>query len=210
MSSFRKNVKTTQQQNTFQRIERMHPHKMLLFISILGSSLIFLFMLTAYAVSAPELQTSQSLSMPKSFVVGTILLLTSSFVMSKSLEFFRKDDVSKLLISCLIALLIGLSFSALQLVGWVSLDGIGVFSAENPATTFLYVISALHLVHLLIGLVLLGFFSFKVAHAKRNPVKWLVTVTNPYEETKLQMLTTYWHFLDISWLVIFLFFLFMT
>ena len=114
---------------------------------------------------------------------------------------------------CLVAtLLLGCIFSGLQVLGWRELLQYGVaFRGEGSRSSgqFLYLISALHVAHLLGGMLLLLAVLLRAAHAKRDAVRALVFIRNPYYRRVFSLLGTYWHFIDVLWVVLFAVFLFM-
>lgn len=201
------NTDQKKKESTIARLERVHPHKMLLYLSIFGSSLIFLFMITAYTFSRPEGELV-NFSMPKSFIVSLVLLLFSSFFISKVLPAFKKDNVKEVKRSLEITLLLGLTFTISQYVGWYEMNRSGIYLSGEESGAYLYVISGLHVLHLAAGLAFLTLTYTKVSTIYRDPVKSLIMVTNPYQRIRLEMLTTYWHFIDILWIGLFFYFLF--
>ncbi len=88
-------------------------------------------------------------------------------------------------------------FAALFLVGqlaaWRQLDALGYYVASNPANTFFYLLSALHGVHLLGGLVAWGHTAGKLRHVGGAAELW----------PAIELCALYWHFLLIIWLALF-------
>jgi len=201
------NTEEKKRETAIGRLEKIHPHKMLLYLSIFGSSLIFLFMITAYTFSRPE-EDFANFIMPKSFIISLVLLLFSSFFISKVLPAFKKDDMQAVRRSLEITLLLGLAFTISQYVGWYEMNRSGIHLSGKDSGAYLYVVSGLHVLHLAAGLVFLTMTYTKVSTISRDPVKSLIMVTNPYQRIRLEMLTTYWHFIDILWVGLFFYFLF--
>lgn len=79
----------------------------------------------------------------------------------------------------------------------------------NTSTTvgYLYVISILHLLHVVAGLPFLYIFWNTAKKRMVEPVSVLVYFSDPEKRLKLRLLTIYWHFLDILWIYLALFFL---
>lgn len=194
-------------ESTMARLEKIHPHKMLLYLAIFGSSLVFLFMITAYTFSRPD-EDYIDFAMPKSFVVSLVLLLLSSFAISKALPAFKKDKIKEVKKALEITLLLGLAFTISQYVGWYELNRSGIHLTGKDSGAYLYIISGLHILHLAGGLVFLTLAYTKVTTVYRDPVKTLILITNPYQRVRLEMLITYWHFIDALWVVLFFYFLF--
>ena len=202
------NIQKQQQESTFERIERMHPHKMLLYLAIIGSSLIFFFMLVAYTISKPQMVSFGNFPMPKAFVFSTVVMLVSGFVSTKILPAFVNDDIHKLKRVLWFTLLLGLTFSISQFMGWQELRSSGIFMEGKGAGSFLYVLTGLHAAHHLGGLGFMTYLTGFTFWAANDPVRQLIMVTNPYQKIKLQIFSIYWIFLDVAWIVLFFYFLF--
>lgn len=207
MQNHNKNTKKAAQQTVIDRLERLHPHKTLLYLAIFGSCLLFGFLITAYAMKTDD-HTFIDFHFPKAFIVSLVLLLLSSFSISKALGAFRNDDMIALKQSLGITLLLGLAFTMSQYVGWYELNRSKIYLSGEVSGSYLYIISGLHVLHLAAGLVFLTATYTRVSNISRDQVKRLIMVTNPYERTKLEMLTVYWHFLDVLWVALFFYFLF--
>ena len=89
--------------------------------------------------------------------------------------------------------LLALAFLAGQLLAWRQLVDLGYYASSNPANAFFYLITALHGLHLLGGLVILGRTSAKVWRgADLDRVR-----------SSVELCAVYWHFLLVVWLVMF-------
>jgi cytochrome c oxidase subunit III len=205
---FKKNLSRGKEESALQKIEKMHPHKMLLYFSMLASFLIFFFMILAYTVSMPDYEESSFDYFPKSFILSTIILILSSVSLSKALPAFKNDKVKTLERSLGITLMFGLLYALFQYIGWVQLTEAGIYFDGSPSGSYLYVISGLHLIHLFGGMVALTYMYLKSLKASKDPVKSLILITNPYQKLRLEILTTYWHFMDAIWMGLFIYFLF--
>jgi cytochrome c oxidase subunit III len=207
MSEDKRNIKQTKTNSTFNRIEKIHPHKMILYLFILGSSIIFTFMLVAYSFNMPTNSLYQFI-FPKVFVISLVIMMLSSFSLSHMTHALEKEQLSRMRNFMLTAFILGLSFAIFQYVGWQQLKQQGLFHAGKAAPTYLYVITGLHLVHFISAMIMLSIYMIDVYRYEKDPVKILIFVTNPYEKTKLEMLNTYWQFLNVLWLILFFYFLY--
>ena len=194
--------------STFSRIERMHPYKITMYLSIIGSSLIFLFMILAFNISQPYINNYEYFRFPRAFVVSTIILLLSSFTISKITHFYKYDNLKGLTNALGITLFLGLFFVCIQYLGWLELSSQGIIFTGMASDSYLYVISGLHVFHCLGGLIYLGYVYYNVIKIPKDPVYALLLFTNPFEKMKLELLAIYWHFIDILWMAIFFYFLF--
>jgi cytochrome c oxidase subunit 3 len=208
MQKENKNREQQKMQTTFSKIEKLHPHKMLLYLSIFGSCLIFLFMIIGHISSKPDADDFIRFKFPRAFIVSLVLLLLSSFSISKVLPAYLKDDMKTLKWYLGVTLFLGISFTMSQYIGWYELKQSGIYFSGKAAGSYLYVISGLHILHLAGGLVFLTLMYTHISRIARDPVKTLIMVTNPYERIRIEMLTIYWHFVDIIWVCLFFYFLF--
>lgn len=203
-------IKNSQQGTTLEKIEKLHPHKMLLYLAIFGSSIIFAFMLIAFTASytAPG-PDEPGFVMPKAFVFSTLILLFSSYFVTQFLKLYQNEEMKKFRNYLGITIMLGLVFTLSQYWGWHQLDTTGNGLTGMSSGAYLYVISGLHILHLVGGIFFMTYQFIRISRVANDPVKSLIMVTNPYQKMKIQMLVTYWHFLDILWVGLFLYFLFM-
>ena len=204
-------ITDTGAQATLEKIERLHPHKMLLYLAIFGSSLIFLFMLIAFTATTnhPVLQDSQGqLLIPKAFVFSTLVLMLSSFFVSRYKRAFEQEDMKKLRNLLGITVMLGFVFTISQYWGWHQLEQAGHGLSGISSGAYLYIISGLHILHLVGAMFFMTHQFIRISGISNDPVKILIAVTNPYQKMRLEMLTTYWHFMDLLWIGLFLYFLF--
>ena len=204
----RKNTQTKHRESSFRQIEKMHPYKMLLLLGILGIAMIFLFLVIAYSASLSNHATLAEVRLPKILTLGTLILLGSSLAMNLAVKAFHEDNMRQLNFMISLVLLMGAIFSGCQFLGWLDLKANGVFFTGQSSGTFLYVISGLHLVHLGGGMLFLVMAMIKTYQVRRDPIKALIMVTNPFDRLRLELLTSYWHFLTGLWLLLFFFFLY--
>lgn len=133
------------------------------------------------------------LSEPPVLWLNTLALVLSSAALHWSWAAVRQGRRD----SAWTALLAGGLFAALflvgQLVAWRQLDALGYYVASNPANTFFYLLSALHGLHLLGGLVAWGRTARKFRRAAG------INELRP----SVELCTLYWHFLLVVWVALF-------
>jgi cytochrome c oxidase subunit 3 len=125
--------------------------------------------------------------LPRSLWISTLLILASSVTFEAARRVFRKGEyriASRFLVAsgCL-----GAGFLASQLTAWRSLVASGAYLAQNPHSSFFYLFTGLHALHLIGGLVALLIVMFR--HAPRREL--------------VDVVTYYWHFLGLLWLALF-------
>ncbi len=91
-----------------------------------------------------------------------------------------------------ITLILGLLFVVLQYKGWLTLTGYGIEIKGNPSGSFFYVLSGLHVAHVLGGIAAL---ITALIHAFVQPYK-----VTEQRRHRFELVCQYWHFVDILWI----------
>jgi cytochrome c oxidase subunit III len=180
-----------------QEVLSMHPKKFLMWLFIVSIVMIFASMTSAYLVRKAEGNWLE-FNLPPIFWYSTAVLALSSITMHISYWAAKKDNFSLLRIAISITFVLGLAFLYMQVEGWKQLVSINVYLVGNPSGSFVYVISGLHGAHIVMGLVILA-FAFVAAWRLKIHGKAL---------TQIQICATFWHFLDVLWIYLFLFLLY--
>jgi len=153
--------------------------------------------------------TPSGQSFPRFFSLSTIVLLVSSAVLGQATRLYRADDLPNLARCLAAVLLLASIFCGLQLAGWRELTMQHVLFKDRPSGSYVYFISGVHIAHIVGGMLYLLGLLLRTLHAARDGVRTLVFIRNPYRRRQLQAITTYWHFVDAVWVVLFAVFLFM-
>lgn len=207
MNQDKKNKVDSRQGSAFGKIEHMHPIRMLLYLSMIGIGVLFFILVIAF-VRTGGFERDQ-FELPRFFSISTLLLLFSSYAISKIPRIYKKDKLNKMTRYLAITFGLGAAFIGAQLLGWRELSESGAYFTGKASGTYLYIISALHLLHLLGGMIFLAFLLFKTAHMASDGVRTLVFIRDPYRRLQLSMLCSYWHFIGMLWLSLYLVILFM-
>jgi cytochrome c oxidase subunit 3 len=176
---------------------RIHPHKFTLWVGIGSIIMMFAGLTSAYIVKG-SLPGWTTIEMPKIFYYSTAVMLLSSLTIQVAHRAFKERRMSQYrgLISTTSAL--GLLFISFQIIGFRQLieSGIGLEGGSGEAQ-FLYIIFGLHGLHVLGGvIVLLAMFLKAFSSKQRN-----------YNPVSIEIVGTYWHFVDLLWIYLFVFFL---
>jgi cytochrome c oxidase subunit III len=137
------------------------------------------------------------LTLPPILYVNTLVLFASSFALEVARRQFRtfmrgpKDHVGKPTRWLYIALSLGLLFVAGQYLAWVQLRSQGLYLATNPNSSFFYVLTGVHALHVLGGL---GGLS-RVIHRLNKSI---------LRKSTLDATAYYWHFMDALWVYLLL------
>ena len=190
----------------FQRVERLHPYETLLYLGMFGSGLIFLFLVVAFLSSGINQLEGYNRHVPISFLVSTFLLVLSGYSATKMRLYYQEERIDQLERSLLITLFLGATFTLLQFLGWRELDQMGIDFKGIPSGSFLYVLSGIHIFHLLGAMVFAVILWSQLRNNRKDEVKALILVVNPFEKMRIRLFTTYWRFMDAVWLILFLLF----
>ncbi|WP_237151192.1 cytochrome c oxidase subunit 3 [Pontibacter actiniarum] len=184
----------------------MHPIRMLLYLSMIGIGVLFFILTVAFARTGGF--PGEAFELPKFFSVSTILLLFSSYTISRVPRLYKQEKLKKMARYLGITLALGLLFIGTQLIGWNEMSRTGVHFSGKASGTYLYLISALHMLHLAGGVIFLSFMVFKTMYVNSDGVRSLIFIRDPFRHLQLSMLNSYWHFMDFLWLGLYLVFLF--
>ena len=175
---------------------KIHPHKFTLWVGLGSVIMMFAGLTSAYIVkgSQPEWSTVE---MPRIFYYSTAAIIGSSICIQMALKAFkeRKMKLYRRLISA--TALLGTLFMVMQIIGFSELWEKGVNLRGSGAGQFLYIIFGLHVLHVLGGVVALLVIFIKAYTSKvRN-----------YNPVTVELASTYWHFVDLLWIYLFVFFM---
>jgi cytochrome c oxidase subunit 3 len=197
---------TSDNKTWFQRIEDMHPYETLLYLGMFGSGLIFLFLTVAFLFSGLDQLGGMNKKIPVSFLISTFLLVSSGYTATRIRIYFQEENAEKVIRALGITLLLGLLFTGLQITGWKELQSMGIDFQGIPSGSFLYVLSGIHVFHLLGAMIFAVILWAQLRNRKNDEVKRLILFTNPFEKMRLRLFTVYWQFMDGIWLILFLLF----
>ena len=180
--------------------QKIHPHKLLLWIAICSICMMFAGWTSAFLVRKAQ-GNWLLFPMPWSFWISTIVILTSSVTMHLTLRAFTQRNMKLYKAMLASTTFLGVAFMLLQLYGFYQLGQSGITLASNGdgvSGSFIYVISSVHILHMLGGVIALVVMYLVVNFSKKTKI---------YSSTGLEILSTYWHFVDVLWIYLFLFFL---
>ncbi|MFL5132290.1 MAG: cytochrome c oxidase subunit 3 [Microvirga sp.] len=159
-----------------------------IFLAVVGS--LFALFFSAYAMRM-QLPDWRTLPIPAILWLNTATLVLSSVALHGANSAIGRGEMPELRMGLLAAGISAMAFLSGQLLAWRQLTGEGYLLAANPANAFFYVLTGVHGLHLLGGLVALGRTTEKA---------WRETTTEPLR-LSVELCATYWHFLLLVWLV---------
>jgi cytochrome c oxidase subunit III len=183
--------------------KRREPIQFLLWLGITGSVLVFTVLVAIYMLRKTT-PNWVNVPLPSLFLISTAVIVVSSFTLHFANKSFRNDQFLRYRVLMGSTLGLGVLFIVLQLLGWQQLISGGVSMSNNPSAGFIYVISGLHILHILGGVVAL---SWAVVESLKNYtyIDAFVYSVNPPNQLKIKLISLYWHFVDVLWLILFAF-----
>jgi cytochrome c oxidase subunit III len=135
--------------------------------------------------------------MPRTFTLSTGLILGSSVTMEVARRQLHRTSVLKYSRWLWLTLLLGSAFVGSQLLGWRQLVREGVYLSSNPHSSFFYLFTGAHGLHLLGGMIAMSYLAFR---ARRT----LIGVSAEKRLAATDSVALYWHFMDGLWVALFL------
>ena len=159
------------------------------FLAVVGA--LFTLVISAYSMRQ-NLADWRALPVPKLLWFNTGVLVLSSLALQWAYLAARRNDLEGVIIGLLGGGVSAVIFLIGQLLAWQQLIVAGYFVASNPANSFFYLITAVHGLHLMGGLVALGRTTSKVWRGAK-----VIEV-----QLSVELCAIYWHFLLLVWLVL--------
>ncbi len=185
--------------------KRREPFRFMVWMGIASSVMVFTMLLVAYVVRRTG-QGWTDIKLPNVFLISTGVILLSSFTLRNAIQAFRHERFGNYRVNIATTFGLGTLFILLQAWGWRQMAQSGIKLEGNPAGGFVYIISGIHLLHILLGLIFLAIILAE-AMRRRLYVDSFVYSVNPPNWQKIRLITLYWHFVDILWLGLFAFLL---
>jgi len=136
-------------------------------------------------------------SIPKAFWYSTAVILVSSLTVQMALRSFKEREMIRYRNLLTATVVLGVVLVLLQWEGFREIWHTGITLRGSGGGQFLYVIAGLHAVHVLGGIIAL---LVMVARAYVSQIR-------SYDSVPVELMSTYWHFVDLLWIYLFIFFM---
>jgi cytochrome c oxidase subunit III len=180
-------------------VKKIHPKKFALWIGLTSVVMLFAALTSAYIVRRSA-GNWQDFALPSAFFYSTAAILASSVALHLSFKAFLAQKINIFKIFLITGFVLGILFVILQYQGWLQLHDIGIFVATNQSASFVYLITAFHVAHVLGGIAALLLAMIYGLQRRYQAV-------TPQRKLRLELIFTYWHFVDALWVYLLLFFL---
>jgi cytochrome c oxidase subunit III len=180
-----------------QQRKKLHPHKFTLWVAIASILMMFAGLTSAFIVKS-NLVGWRQIEMPKVFWASTAAIVLSSLTIQWALRSFKQRDMKAYRMLVAVTFLLGITFVILQWVGFTALWQQNItFKGTSGAGQFLYVIFGLHAIHVIGGVIALMVMFIKAFFGK----------IKSYSPVPVEVAATYWHFVDLLWIYLLVFFI---
>jgi len=179
-----------------QQQKKIHPHKFTLWVAIGSILMMFAGLTSAFIVKSNQVGW-QDIKVPKIFWISTAVIFLSSITIQMALRSFKHRAMNQYRILIGLTLMLGVVFVLLQWMGFQQLWEQQITFKGSGAGQFLYVIFGLHALHVIGGIIVLIVMLIRAFFGK----------TKLYSSVPVEVAATYWHFVDVLWIYLLLFFI---
>ena len=158
--------------------------------AVIFSSYFIVYMLLR--ARSPELYLRSQEHLSQGFgVLNTLILLISSWFMARCVHAARAQRYDEALRQVLLTGFCGLVFVVSKIFEWSQKISEGIQFSSNEFFSFYYFLTAIHVLHVLIGFIVLGVVVYQL----RSPLR--------RSQQVVETGATYWHMVDFLWVIIF-------
>jgi len=178
--------------------ERIHPYKFTMWVAIGSIIMMFAGLTSAYIVKRSQAGWVM-IDIPPVFWFSTVVILASSATIQLAVRASRQRDMPHYRQWMVVTAILGTLFILLQVKGFMDLraeDIRLVGAGSNASHSFLLAIAGLHGLHVLGGVTALLIIAWRVVRSR----------TRTYSSVPAEVVSTYWHFVDLLWIYLILFF----
>ncbi|WP_209566119.1 heme-copper oxidase subunit III [Flavobacterium sp. 1355] len=172
--------------------------KLILLFAMVSMTMMFAGLTSAFVVSKSRADWLKNFELPSAFYYSTAVIIACSVTFYLAKKAIQKDNRAATTGLLLGTLALGILFVVLQFEGFGQIVQSGYYftgAGSSITTTFLYVVTVTHLLHLAGGLISLLIIIYNHFKQKYNSTQTL----------GIELGAMYWHFLDLLWVYLFLF-----
>src|SRR5712692_4739113 len=161
-----------------------------LYVLLASSTMVFAAFTSAMVVRRGLSSDWVSIHKPPVLWINTLILLASSVALEMARRALRNRARERFNAWWTVGTALGLLFLCGQILAWQQLRSAGVLISTNPSSSFFYILTASHAMHLLAGVVALLYVDVQALRLSLGPAK----------RTAIDISTIFWHFLDGLWI----------
>jgi cytochrome c oxidase subunit III len=173
-----------------------HTYQTGMLMALAGITMLFAAFTSAMVVRKGLSNDWVRTTLPHILYANTLILLASSVTLEFSRRALSEGRAERFTLWLYTTVALGLAFVAGQFTAWRELAERGVFLSTNPSSSFFYLLTGAHGLHLLGGVVALGYAAAKASSIAAGRKK----------RTAVDVTALYWHFMDGLWIYILILF----
>ncbi len=173
-------------------------YRIAMWVVLAAIAMMFTALTSAYIVRSASSNDWQPIRMPRVLWLSTILILVSSGTFEAARRASKRNSDRAYGRWLLLTVLLGLGFLGSQLLAWRQLVAQGIYLATNPHSSFFYLLTGAHGVHLLGGVLALDYLLLRTWR-RRNGFD-----SEEKRQAAADAVALYWHFMDGLWIYLFL------
>ena len=177
---------------------RSNRYRIGMWVGLASIAMMFTSLSSAYIVRYASANDWLPLAVPRAMFASTALIVISSVTIELARRKLKRSFQDAYRRYLLFTVLLGLAFLVSQLISWRQLARQGIYLASNPHSSFFYLLTGAHAVHLFGGLLALAFLWLRW----RREVSGSALIAKRQATT--DAVTIYWHFMDGLWIYLFL------
>lgn len=172
--------------------------KMMLWFGIISLIMSFMGWTSAFIVSSSRPDWLKDFVLPDAFIISTIIIVISSLAFIMAKKALKQNNRQSTTLWLLITLALGITFIVFQFRGFQQIIDLGynfTGPTSNVTMSYIYLIAIVHILHVIAGLICLLvviYNHFKQKYDAQNSLGF-------------ELAATFWHFIDILWVYLFLF-----
>ena len=178
--------------------KKVRAKKMMLWFGIISLIMSFAAITSAFIVSSSREDWLSDFQLPQAFTISTIIIVISSITLVLAKRALKADNRSVTTAFLRLTFILGIAFIFSQIEGFNQIVEEGYYftgASSNVTMSYIYVIAALHILHVIAGLIALAVVIYNHFKQKYQAGQML----------GLELASTFWHFVDILWLYLFFF-----
>jgi cytochrome c oxidase subunit III len=172
--------------------------KMMLWFAIISLIMSFAAWTSAFIVSSSRPDWLKDFQLPNAFIISTVIIILSSLTFILAKRALKANNTKVTTIWLFVTLVLGIIFIYNQFQGFQQIINLGynfTGPTSNVTMSYIYLIAIVHILHVVVGLICLMVVIYNHFKQKYTPTKML----------GFELALTFWHFIDILWVYLFLF-----
>ncbi|TXG37496.1 cytochrome c oxidase subunit 3 [Seonamhaeicola maritimus] len=181
-----------------QEEKKARAKKMMLWFGIISLIMSFMGWTSAFIVSSSRPDWLKEFQLPNAFIISTIIILVSSFAFISAKKALKQGNRESTTLWLMITLGLGIVFIVFQFMGFQQIIDLGynfTGPTSNVTMSYIYLIAMVHILHVVAGLICLLVVIYNHFKQKYDAANML----------GLELAATFWHFIDVLWVYLFLF-----